>query len=98
AHSEVYDMSTSEAYTRTCDHFGDVIGFNYLSGMHINDTQKALGSKVDRHAPIGQGVLGETFWKMLMADKRMDGIPLILETTDESLWSEEIRYLKSLAE
>ena len=98
AHSAGYDMTTPEAYQKTWSHFGDTIGFDYLCGMHINDTLKALGSKVDRHAPIGQGVLGETFWKMLMADPRMDNIPLILETTDESLWPEEISYLKSLSE
>lgn len=97
AHASGYDMNTPESYDRTWDEFDREIGFKYLSGMHINDTAKALGSKVDRHAPIGQGVLGEGFWRMLMQDPRMDGIPLILETTDMSLWPEEIRYLNSLA-
>ncbi len=98
AHSAGYDMTTPEAYEKTWRDFGDIIGFDYLCGMHINDTQKALGSHVDRHAPIGQGVLGSKFWEMLMADPRMDGIPLILETTDMSLWPQEIAYLKGLAE
>ncbi|MBD5321384.1 MAG: deoxyribonuclease IV [Bacteroides sp.] len=97
AHASGYDMTTPEAYERTWQEFDREIGFGYLSGMHINDTAKALGSKVDRHAPIGQGVLGEEFWRMLMQDPRMDGIPLILETTDMALWPEEIRYLNSLA-
>lgn len=97
AHSAGYDMTTPEAYARTWDEFDSLIGFKYLSGMHINDTAKALGSKIDRHAPIGQGVLGEEFWRMLMQDPRMDGIPLILETTDETLWPEEIKYLNTLA-
>ena len=97
AHASGYDMTTREAYDRTWEEFDREIGFKYLSGMHINDTAKALGTKVDRHAPIGQGVLGEEFWRMLMQDPRMDGIPLILETTDMSLWPEEIRYLNSLA-
>lgn len=96
AHSAGYDMTTPEAYRRTWDEFDQVVGFKYLSGMHINDTAKALGSRVDRHAPIGQGILGEEFWRMLMTDPRMDGIPLILETTDVTLWPEEIRYLYSL--
>lgn len=96
AHSAGYDMTTPEAYRRTWEEFDQVVGFKYLSGMHINDTAKALGSRVDRHAPIGQGILGEEFWRMLMTDPRMDGIPLILETTDVSLWPEEIRYLYSL--
>lgn len=97
AHSAGYDMTTPEAYDRTWDEFGSVIGFEYLCGMHINDTAKAVGSKIDRHAPIGQGVLGEWFWRRLMEDPRMDNIPLILETTDVSLWPEEIRYLNGLA-
>ena len=98
AHSAGYDMTTTEAYARTWAEFDSTIGFKYLCGMHINDTLKAVGSRVDRHAPIGQGVLGEGFWRMLMQDSRMDGIPLILETTDESLWPDEIRYLSSLAD
>ena len=98
AHSAGYDMTTLEAYARTWDDFDRTIGFGYLCGMHINDTVKGIGSHVDRHAPIGQGVLGEEFWRMLMQDPRMDGIPLILETTDESLWPDEIRYLNSLAD
>lgn len=97
AHAAGYDMTTPEAYSRTWDEFDSQIGFGYLCGMHINDTAKALGSKVDRHAPIGQGILGEGFWRMLMQDSRMDNIPLILETTDVSLWPEEIRYLNTLA-
>lgn len=96
AHSAGYDMTTPEAYRRTWEEFDQVVGFKYLCGMHINDTAKALGSRVDRHAPIGQGILGEEFWRMLMTDPHMDGIPLILETTDVTLWPEEIRYLYSL--
>ncbi len=63
-----------------------------------NDTLKGLGSRVDRHAPIGTGVLGGDFWRMLMNDPRMDGIPLILETPDETLWAEEISRLYSLVD
>lgn len=98
AHAAGYDMTTPEGYEKTWQEFADVIGFGYLSGMHLNDTVKAVGSRVDRHAPIGAGVLGDGFWQRLMQDPRMDSIPLILETTDESLWSREIAYLNSLAE
>lgn len=97
AHAAGYDMTTAESYDLTWQEFDREIGFGYLCGMHINDTAKALGSKVDRHAPIGQGVLGAEFWRRLMQDPRMDNIPLILETTDVSLWPEEIRYLNELA-
>lgn len=96
AYAAGYEMTTEESYAATWQEFDDVIGFKYLSGMHLNDTYKALGSKVDRHAPIGKGVMGEEFWEMLMNDPRMDNIPLILETPDESLWAEEISWLYSL--
>ena len=96
AHAAGYDMTTDEAYEATWKEFENVIGFKYLSGMHLNDTLKALGSKVDRHASIAKGVLGEEFWKRLMNDPRMDNIPLILETPDEEIWGEEIKWLYSM--
>lgn len=93
AYAAGYDMVSEEAYNSTWKAFGDIIGFQYLSGMHLNDTLKALGSKVDRHAPIATGNLGEEFWRLLMRDSRMDNIPLILETPDEKIWAEEIARL-----
>ena len=51
---------------------------------------------MDRHDSIGKGVMGLTTFKMLMDDPRFDNIPLILETPDESIWSEEIEYLYSI--
>lgn len=91
-----YDLSTPEGYESTWKEFDEVIGLQYLSAMHINDTKKGLASKVDRHAPLGQGMLGSEFFKLLMNDSRMDNIPLILETPDESLWAKEIQWLDSL--
>lgn len=98
AHAAGYDMTTPEAYDATWSEFDRIVGFQYRCGMHINDTQKALGSKVDRHASIAQGVLGEDFWRRLMNDSRMDNIPLILETPDEEIWAQEIEWLYSLIE
>lgn len=63
--------------------------------MHLNDSKKGLGSHVDRHAPIGEGTLGNDFFALLMRDPRMDNIPLILETPNEELWAQEIRWLYS---
>lgn len=91
-----YDLSTEEGYRDTWRRFDDTIGASYLSGMHINDSKKALASRVDRHESIGKGTIGPRFFELLMADPRTDGIPLILETPDETLWSEEIKYLYSL--
>ncbi len=91
-----YDLSTIDGYADTWRRFDEIIGFQYLSGMHLNDTKKGLASKVDRHETLGNGVLGADFFSFLMNDPRMDNIPLILETPDESIWAQEINWLKSL--
>lgn len=92
-----YDIATAEGYERAWKEFEDTIGLNYLSGIHLNDSKKGVGSKIDRHESIGKGALGENFFRMLMNDPRLDNIPLILETPDESIWAEEIAWLYSLA-
>jgi len=92
-----YDIRTRETYDATWAEFDSVIGFNYLMGMHINDSKPDLGSHVDRHDCIGRGKLGLDAFRFIMNDPRMDGIPLILETIDESIWKEEIELLYSFA-
>ncbi len=92
-----YDMSTPAAYEDTWREFDAAVGFGYLRGMHINDSLKPLASRVDRHAPIARGELGSDFFGLLMADTRLDGIPLILETPDPSLWKMEIDWLRAAA-
>lgn len=91
-----YDIKTTEGFIDTFDKFDKIIGFSYLRGMHINDSKKDLASKVDRHDSIGKGLMGLTTFKMLMNDPRFDNIPMILETPDETIWAEEIRYLYGL--
>ncbi|MCX6307246.1 MAG: deoxyribonuclease IV [Bacteroidetes bacterium] len=91
-----YDLTTEAAFKATFKHFGEVIGFQYLKGMHINDSKKGLGSRVDRHDSLGKGTLGIDVFKWLMHDDRFDDMPLILETPDETIWKEEIKMLYSL--
>lgn len=90
-----YDISTEEGYYATWNRFDEIVGMTYLSGLHLNDTKKGLASKVDRHESLGKGVLGTTFFSLMMKDPRMDGIPLILETPNPDLWVEEIKWLYS---
>ncbi len=96
AYTSGYDMVSQEVYDKTWRDFDSVIGMKYLCGMHLNDTMKNLGSKIDRHASLFTGNLKEEFWRRLMNDPRMDGIPLILETPNEEIWSEEIRQLYAM--
>ena len=72
------------------------MGFDYLCGMHLNGSKATFGSRVDRHHSLGQGELGMSVFEYIMPDKRFDGIPLVLETIDESLWPDEIRLLQSM--
>ena len=65
--------------------------------MHLNDSKSVLGGRLDRHNSIGKGELGLDFFRRLLADDRFDGIPLILETPDETLWAKEIALLKEFA-
>ena len=75
--------------------FDSVVGFEYLKGMHLNDSKKELGTRVDRHHNIGQGFIGEELFRRIMNDPRFDDMPLILETPDDSLWAAEIELLYS---
>ncbi len=93
AYSAGYDLVTPELYDQTWKLFDEVIGFNYLRGMHLNDDKRKLGSRIDRHESIGKGTLGKAFFTRLMNDPRFDDIPLILETPDELIWAEEIAWL-----
>jgi deoxyribonuclease-4 len=93
-----YDLKTEEGYKKTFEEFENIVGFQYLKGMHLNDSKKELGTRVDRHHNIGIGFIGEGLFKRLMNDPRFDDIPLILETPDDSLWAEEIKLLYGMVE
>ena len=92
-----YDLRTREACDATFAELERVVGFEYLKGMHLNDAMKILGSRVDRHTPLGEGMIGMECFRYIMQDARFDGIPLILETPDEARWAEEIARLKAFA-
>ena len=92
-----YDLRTREALDATFAEFERVVGFGYLRGMHLNDAMKPLGSRVDRHAPLGDGEIGWECFRYILGDKRFDDIPLILETPDEARWATEIETLKGFA-
>jgi deoxyribonuclease-4 len=90
-----YDIRTREAYDITMAQFENIVGFGYLKGMHINDSKPDLGSHVDRHDSLGKGKIGLDAFRFIMNDERMDDIPLILETIDETIWADEIKLLYS---
>lgn len=81
-------------YDGVFNEFDEVVGFQYLRAMHLNDSKKELGSHVDRHDSIGKGFIGFPFFEKLMRDPRFDNMPLVLETIDETLWAQEIAWLR----
>jgi deoxyribonuclease-4 len=93
-----YDLRTKEAYEETMGEFDRVVGFDYLMGMHINDSKVKLGSRVDRHHSLGAGEMGWDTFRWIMNDDRIDDIPMVLETIDETIWDKEIVELYNLIE
>jgi len=96
AYSAGYDIKTKSNFEKVFDEFDELIGFQYLKGMHINDSKKEFGSRVDRHDSLGNGRIGLETFEYIMNDSRFDGIPLILETPNEEIWVEEIQLLKNM--
>ena len=92
-----YDLRTREACDATFAEFERIVGFKYLRGMHLNDAMRPLGSRIDRHSPLGDGEIGWECFKYIAQDPRFDNIPLILETPDEERWAKEIELLNSFA-
>jgi len=88
-----YDIRDEEAYRASFLEFDKVVGFEYLKGMHLNDSKVPFGSHKDRHHSLGVGSIGLEAFRLIMQDPRMDDIPLVLETIDESIWAEEIAML-----
>lgn len=75
-----YDIRTEAAYAQTMGRFDDVLGLDRLHLVHLNDARRELGSRVDRHAHIGQGEIGAEGFSQIMNDSRLAGVPKILET------------------
>ncbi|MFT6985210.1 MAG: deoxyribonuclease-4 [Psychromonas sp.] len=92
-----YDLRSKKSCDDTFKAFSDIVGFDYLSAMHINDSKVPFASRVDRHAPLGEGEIGWPCFQYIMQDPRFEQIPMVLETTNPDIWAEEIRQLKEWA-
>jgi deoxyribonuclease-4 len=91
-----YDIRTPEAYAATFDEFDRVIGIDRIKAFHVNDSVKDLGSRVDRHAHIGDGCVGLEGFRALVNDPRFVGLPTILETPKGEDMAEDIANLAKL--
>jgi deoxyribonuclease-4 len=91
-----YEYRTADAYAALWDHFDRALGLNLLKCFHVNDSKKDLGSRVDRHTHIGQGVIGLDTFRRLLNDPRFDGLPMLIETPKGKDMSEDIENLRVL--
>ena len=90
-----YDIRTPDGWNKTLSEFNEKIGIKYLSAFHLNDSLKELGSRVDRHAQIGEGKIGTEFFRYLM---QTNDLPKYLETPGgPERWKEEIALLRNYA-
>jgi deoxyribonuclease-4 len=89
-----YNITDKYEYQTTWADFDRIVGSNYLKAIHLNDSKKPLGSRVDRHDNLGDGLMGSDFFIEFMNDARFNDIPIILETPDDSRWATEIIWLK----
>jgi len=93
-----YDLRTQEACQETFKAFDSIVGLSHLKAFHMNDSLKGLGSRVDRHASLGKGMIGLECFKYLMTDPHMRAIPKFLETPEgPPVWKEEIKLLREFA-
>lgn len=90
-----YDLSTEQGFKEVFKEFDKIVGFKYLRGMHLNDAKNEVGSRIDRHSSLGEGMLTLTPFKLIMSDSRFNGVPLIMETPEPEKWAREIQTLKS---
>ena len=92
-----YDIRDKLSYEKTFNKFDQVIGLKKLKAIHLNDSRKEMGSRVDRHENIRQGKIGLEGFRLLMNDHRLANIPKILETPgDIYKFKENLDLLKGL--
>jgi deoxyribonuclease-4 len=92
-----YDIRTPETYEATFSEFDRLVGIERLKVIHCNDSKKPLGSRVDRHDNIGEGLIGIEAFRCLVNDPRFEEVPIVIETPDaETNHAVNVAKLRSL--
>ncbi|MCB9099184.1 MAG: deoxyribonuclease IV [Anaerolineales bacterium] len=91
-----YEFRTPETYQAMIDTFDQVIGLDRLTVIHVNDSTKDLGSRVDRHTHIGQGYIGLEPFGYFLNDPRFQKVPFLLETPVDQDPEDNLRNLAAL--
>ncbi|MCX7800784.1 MAG: deoxyribonuclease IV [Fimbriimonadales bacterium] len=94
-----YDVASPGGLAGVLEEFDRVVGIERLRAVHCNDSKKALGSRVDRHEHLGQGLIGEECFRALVNHPKLEPIPIVVETPEaETMHERNVRYLWSLLE
>lgn len=94
-----YDISTGKGYREFWDKFDLVIGREYLSAIHLNDSKAPLGANRDLHQKLGYGYLGLDVFRHIANDSSLESLPIVLETPvrdKDTIYGEEIKLLEWL--
>ncbi len=91
-----YDLRTREAYERTMAELDRVVSIRNVYAVHLNDSKKGLGCRVDRHEHIGKGQIGLEGFRWLLNDRRFSHVPMVLETPKDEECTEDKLNLKIL--
>ncbi|MFP3897503.1 MAG: deoxyribonuclease IV [Anaerolineales bacterium] len=91
-----YEFRQPGAYGEMWDTFDNVIGLDNLGVIHLNDSKRELGSRVDRHEQIGEGYIGRKAFRLLVNDERLRHVPMILETPKGPGLKEDVKALALL--
>lgn len=91
-----YDIRTPEAYDATMQDFARTVGLDRIKALHLNDSQKELGSRVDRHTHIGHGFVGLEGFRLIVNDPRLQHLPMVIETPKNDDMAEDVQNLTLL--
>lgn len=91
-----YDIRTEETYNKTFEEFHRLVEIERIKTIHCNDSKKELGSRVDRHDHIGEGLIGPEAFRLLVNDPRFEQVPIVIETPDaDTMHAENLKRLMS---
>lgn len=91
-----YNIKDPKEYKKVIKEFDEIISLERLQCIHMNDSKKELGSKIDRHEHIGKGFIGLEGFANIMNDKKLEKVPKILETPKEKDQKEDLENIKVL--
>jgi deoxyribonuclease-4 len=95
-HAAGYDLVSRRGWEDTVAAFDRTVGLGRLRAVHVNDSKRPRGSRVDRHEHIGKGTIGEAGFRNLLADARFAAIPKFLETPKDEALDFDRRNLATL--